>query len=39
MSAGRSRLGRTKLGQDGAIRLPFGSATWTLASVEKCLPA
>ncbi len=39
MSAGGSRLGCSKKGQDGAIRLPFGSAIRTHDTVERCLSA
>jgi hypothetical protein len=34
-----SRLGSSKFGQDGAIRLPFGSTLRSLDTLERCLPA
>ena len=39
MSAGGSRLECSKKGQDGTIRLPFGSAIMTRDTAERCLQA
>lgn len=39
MNRARVTTRELELSQDGAIRLPFGSALRTVDTLERCLPA